>query len=299
MMYKSVMFTWDEFKNTLHVEQLDTYLFRADSLQFRLKRVFGGQVLAQCLNAAYRSVDEDKVPHSLHGYFLRPGNFDRPIIYEVDPIRNGRSFSTRRVVALQNGEAIFNCSVSFQKIEDGPSHQYDMPEGIPRPADLTPDVEHLEQLAKTLTPDQAEKLQNYYLVFPQELIDMRSPFLGDMISPKSAPPEHGFWFKVTPEVGDDPVMHMTLLAFISDKALMSTGIRPHRDAVIGQKMMGASLDHAMWFHGNINVNDWNYYYLDSPRSGRSRSFNRGSFYSEKGRLIASTAQEGLFRFIDK
>ena len=293
------MFTWENLRDTLHVEQIDKYLFRGKSLSFGLKRVFGGQVLAQCLNAAYRSVDENKVPHSLHGYFLRPGDHHKPIIYEVDPIRNGRSFSTRRVVARQNGEAIFNSTVSFHKIEDGPSHQFDMPADIPPPEDVVSDAVKVGQLAEDLNDEAKRRLGSSYLIFSEDIVDLRSPFLGDLLEPQKQEPVHGFWFKVKPDVGDDPVMHMTLLSFISDKALMSTGIRPHGEGFFSGTMMGASLDHAMWFHGNINVNEWTYYYLDSPRSGRARTFNRGSFYSEEGRLIASTAQEGLFRFIEK
>ncbi len=293
------MFTWDQIKNSLHGEQIDKYLFLGQSLDLGLPRVFGGQVLAQALNAGYRSVDEDKVPHSLHGYFLRPGDHSKPIIYEVDPIRNGRSFSTRRVVARQNGEAIFNSSISFHRIEDGPSHQFDLPDDVPPFENEKSDNAKVTELSKTVSKDMERRIRSNYLIFPEDIIELRSPFLGDLLKPGKYEPKHGFWFKVHPEIGDDPIMHMTLLAFISDKALMGTGIRPHGDGFVTGKMMGASLDHSMWFHGNINVNDWNYYYLDSPRSGRARTFNRGSFYSEQGRLIASTAQEGLFRFIDK
>ncbi len=289
------MFTWDQLRNVLHVEQLDKYLFRGDSLSLGLPRVFGGQVLAQSLNAAVRSVEPDKVPHSLHGYFLRPGDFNRPIIFEVDPIRNGRSFSTRRVVARQNGEAIFNSSVSFHRIEDGPSHAHSLPAGVPEPDALMPDSERISLMAKDLTDEQEKRLRSSYLIFPKDVIDLRSPFLGDLINPKSYEPEHGFWFKFTDAVGDDPIMHLTCLAYISDKALMSTGIRPHGDGFFSGQMMGASLDHAMWFHSDVKVNDWIYYYLDSPRSGRARTFNRGTFYTQKGELIASTTQEGLFR----
>jgi len=289
------MFTWPELRDTLHVQQIDKYLFQGASLSLGLSRVFGGQVLAQCLNAAYRSVEAEKVPHSLHGYFLRPGDFNRPIIYEVDPIRNGRSFATRRVVARQNGEAIFNSSISFHKVEDGPSHQKDLPEGIPEPETLLNDSEHIAEMAKGMTGDQERRLRSSYLIFPKDVIDLRSPYLGDLIEPKSYDPEHGFWFKFTDDVTEDPIMHLTCLAYISDKALMSTGIRPHGDGFFSGKMMGASLDHAMWFHSDVRVNDWIYYYLDSPKSGRSRTFNRGNFYTRSGELIASTAQEGLFR----
>ena len=289
------MFTWDQLRNVLHVEQLDKYLFRGDSLSLGLQRVFGGQVLAQSLNAAVRSVEGDKVPHSLHGYFLRPGDFNRPIIFEVDPIRNGRSFSTRRVVARQNGEAIFNSSVSFHRVEDGPSHAHELPEGIPDPETLMPDSEQISVMAKDLTNDEERRLRSSYLIFPKDVIDLRSPFLGDLINPQSYKPENGFWFKFTDAIADDPIMHLTSLAYISDKALMSTGIRPHGESFFAGNMMGASLDHAMWFHSDVRVNDWIYYHLDSPRSGRARTFNRGTFYTRKGELIASTTQEGLFR----
>jgi acyl-CoA thioesterase-2 len=289
------MFTWPELRDVLHVEQLDTYLFRGASLSLGLPRVFGGQVLAQSLNAAYRSAGEDRVPHSMHGYFLRPGDFTKPIIYEVDPIRNGRSFSTRRVVARQNGEAIFNSSVSFHRIEEGPSHQIDIPENIPGPDGLPSDSEQIDLMCEQLTEEQQRRLRSSYLIFPKNVVDLKSPFLGDLIKPKKYDPQHGFWFKFTDDVGDDPVMHLTCLAYISDKALMGTGIRPHGDGFFSGKMMGASLDHAMWFHNDVRVNDWIYYYMDSPLSGRARTFNRGSFYAQSGTLLASTAQEGLFR----
>lgn len=292
------MFTWDELRDTLHLEQLDTYLFRGKNLGLGLKRVFGGQVLAQSLNAAYRSVDEGKVPHSLHGYFLRPGDISKPIIYEVDPIRRGRSFSTRRVVARQNGEAIFNSSISFHRIEEGPSHQYDLPPNIPKPKDIPNDLEHVEELSKSLSKEDLKRLKSYYLIFPKDVIDMRTPNMVDILDLKARDPENGFWFKVMAPLKDDPVMHMTILSYISDKALMGTGMRPHSGYFGQGKFMGASLDHAMWFHDDVDLTKWTYYHMDSPRSGRSRTFNRGSFYCEDGRLIASTAQEGLFRKID-
>jgi len=239
------MFTREEFLSKMHVEELDTLLFRGNALQLGLPRVFGGQVLGQALNAAVRTVDADRKPHSLHGYFLRPGDLSRPILYEVDPIRNGRSFSTRRVVGKQRGEAIFNASISFQVVEEGYS----------------------------------------------------TPGLETSILPGEFEPRYGFWFKFNDAIGDDPITHRTLLAFISDKALMSTSLRPHPVSFRTHKIIGASLDHAMWFHDEIRVNQWIYYHLDSPRSARSRGFNRGSFYTEDGQLICSTAQEGLIRVV--
>ncbi len=290
------MFRWSELKNILYIEQLDTYLFRGHSISLGLEKVFGGQVLAQSLNAAYRSVPPERVPHSMHAYFLRPGHFDRPIIYEVDPIRDGGSFMTRRIVARQNGEAIFNASVSFQVPEQGPAHQISMPEDIPPPDDFVPDAERFAEIIKTLPQDMAERLTTRWLVMPGDVMDVRSPFPNNILNPRALPPRSGYWFRIVPDVGDDPVMHLTLLAYLSDRGLMATGIRPHMETLPDPRhIMMASLDHAMWFHDDVNVNDWIYYHIDSPISGHSRTFNRGSFYTREGRLIASTAQEGLFR----
>jgi len=236
------MFTLEEFLSKMHVEEIDTLLFSGDPLEMGLPRVFGGQVLGQALNAAVRTVDLERRPHSLHAYFLRPGDITRPIIYEVDPIRDGRSFSTRRVVAKQKGKAIFNASISFQIVEDGLSHQIDLPSHIPGPENILPDIEHVKKLGIT---------------------------------------------------------HRTLLAFISDKALMSVGMMPHLWNRNTHRMIGASLDHAMWFHSEIRVNQWIYYHIDSPRSARARDLGRGSFYTQDGELIASTAQEGLIRIVEK
>lgn len=291
------MFTWPELRDTLHVEQLDTYLFRGNSLSLGLRRVFGGQVLAQSLNAAVRTVTPEKVPHSLHGYFLRPGDFNHPIIFEVDPIRKGRSFSTRRVVARQNGEAIFNSSISFHKVEESPSHQMNLNENVPPPEDVEADGDRIARLIRENPQIDTKRLRSDNLVFPMDVVELRSPFPRNLIDPESADPEHGFWFRFTADIGDDPLIHQTLLAYISDKALMGTGIRPHRMDFFSHKLMGASLDHAMWFHSDVRVDDWVYYHLDSPKSHRARTFNRGSFYTHAGELIASTAQEGLFRLI--
>lgn len=288
------MFSRDEFLTKMHVEELDTLLFRGETLEMGLPRVFGGQVLGQALNAAVRTVEPDRKPHSLHGYFLRPGDLSRPIIYEVDPIRNGRSFSTRRVVGKQKGEAIFNASISFQIIEEGHEHQFDFPEGITSYQDLPTDLDRTKEMAKLSGLTEAQ-FRSYYLIFDPDIVDVRTPHLESVVEPDPQKAEFGFWFKFNDSIGDDPIVHRTLLAFISDKALMSTAIRPQPVNFRTHKIIGASLDHAMWFHDAIRVDQWIYYHLDSPRSARSRGFNRGSFYTEEGRLICSTAQEGLIR----
>ena len=293
------MFTLPEFLSKMHVEEIDSLLYRGEALQMGLPRVFGGQVLGQALNAAVRTVDPERRPHSLHAYFLRPGDLTRPIIYEVDPIRDGRSFSTRRVVAKQNGKAIFNASMSFQIAEDGLDHQIDMPDGIVGPENILPDIEHVKQLAEKDPSISVETLNRRSLLFNTSVVESRTPDLHKVVKPGEYDPEFGFWFKFHDDIGEDPITHRTLLAFISDKALMSVGMMPHiwnRDT---HRMIGASLDHAMWFHSEIRVNQWIYYHIDSPRSARARDFGRGSFYTQSGELIASTAQEGLIRIVEK
>jgi len=280
----------------MHVEELDKLLFRGEALEMGLPRVFGGQVLGQALNAAVRTVEPDRKPHSLHGYFLRPGDLSRPIIYEVDPIRNGRSFSTRRVVGKQRGEAIFNASISFQVVEEGYSHQFDFPENVQHYSSLPNDYDRAEELGALLNQS-PEEFRSHNLIFDKDILDIRTPNLDINVALGEYEPRNGFWFRFNEAIGDDPITHRTLLAFISDKALMATSLRPHPVSFRTHKIIGASLDHAMWFHEKIRVNEWIYYHLDSPRSARSRGFNRGSFYTEDGRLICSTAQEGLIRVV--
>ena len=293
------MFSFQDFQSKMHVEALDSLLFRGEALQMGLQRVFGGQVVGQALNAAVRTVDGARKPHSLHGYFLRPGDLTRPIIYEVDPIRDGRSFATRRVVAKQKGEAIFNASISFQLVEDGVSHQMDLPIDVPMPETLRPDLEQAEHLAKTIKGVTIEAFRAYNLMFEKEVVDLRTPNLLRLITPDHYPPSYGYWFKFNPAIGDDPIAHRTALAFISDKGLMSTALQPHKFNPKTHRLIGASLDHAMWFHGQIRVDQWIYYHIDSPRAARNRGFNRGSFYTQSGELIASTVQEGLIRVVPK
>ncbi len=280
----------------MHVEEVDTLLFRGETLEMGLPRVYGGQVLGQALNAAVRTVDSDRKPHSLHGYFLRPGDLARPILYEVDPIRNGRSFSTRRVVAKQRGEAIFNASISFQIVEEGLSHQFEFPENIQHYSELSDDWDRAAEVGAMMGMTE-ERMRSHYLIFGKDILQTRTPGLETTVVPGEYAPEFGFWFKFNDAIGDDPITHRTLLAFISDKALMGTALRPHAVNVRTHKIIGASLDHAMWFHEDIRVNQWIYYQTDSPRSARSRGFNRGSFYTEDGKLICSTAQEGLIRVV--
>jgi len=205
-------------------------------------------------------------------------------------------FSTRRVVGKQRGEAIFNASISFQIVEEGYSHSFAFPDNIQHYSELSNDWDRAPEIAK-MRDLSTEQFRNFYLKFNPDILDIRTPGLETVALPGEYEPRFGFWFRFNDGIGNDPITHRTLLAFISDKALMSTALRPHSVSFQTHKIIGASLDHAMWFHEEIRVNQWIYYHLDSPRSARARGFNRGSFYAEDGRLICSTAQEGLIRVI--
>jgi acyl-CoA thioesterase-2 len=285
-------FTLPELIENLAPEPLDRLLFRGHSLPFGLPRVFGGQVAAQAFSAAARTVPADRHAHSMHAYFLRPGDPGRPILYEVDPIRDGGSFVTRRVVAKQNGEAIFNTAVSFHKREDGLSHQMPMPGGVQGPEGLEADADRIE---RRLAAEAGAK-RPFYL--PLDVVDLRTPDPQDPLNPVPSPPEQGFWFRFQEGVPDDPVVHTTLLIFVSDYRLMSTGLMPHGVTWQTRKIMMASLDHVMWFHAPARVDRWLYHHMDSPWSGGARDLSRGSFYEEGGTLVASSAQEGLIRLLD-
>ncbi|MCB1698842.1 MAG: acyl-CoA thioesterase II [Halioglobus sp.] len=269
----------------LEVDAIDKYLFIGKSPK-RPARIFGGQVLAQSLNAAIRTVPHDRMAHSLHGYFLRPGDPLKQIVYEVDPIRDGRSFTTRRVVAKQDGCAIFNTAVSFQIPEEGLSHQSTMPD-VPPPEALESEQKELAKLAKQY-PD---RIQTWNF----GPIERRRVLARDRINPQPQEPVQHIWFKVRGDVGADPRRHQTLLAYISDFGLLGTALYPHPYAPHSRRIQEASLDHALWFHRPFRVDDYLLYSLDSPNSAAGRGFSRGSFYSRDGVLVASSAQEALLR----
>ncbi|ARN72676.1 acyl-CoA thioesterase [Oceanicoccus sagamiensis] len=272
----------------LQIEQLDAYLFRGASPKQDWPRVFGGQVLAQAMYAASTTVSEERQVHSLHGYFLRAGKPDIPIIYEVDPIRDGGSFTTRRVVAIQEGKAIFNSSMSFQKPEQGLEHQFDMPDVV-GPEGLQSDADYWEEVNKA-HPGKFFSRPPLFRAIDFRLIQRR-----DLFKPEAMAPEQGVWFKTNATMPDDPAAHHVMLSYISDMHFMSTSLMPHTIALPGGKVQGASLDHAMWFHDDFRVDEWMYYHMDSPRSSGGRGINRGSIYTQDGRLVVSTAQEGLIR----
>jgi len=293
------MYSFDDLLRSLSVEPIDDFLFRGEPLNMQLKRIYGGQILSQALAAAMKTVSKEEGvpahrPHSMHAYFLRPGEMARDVIFDVDPIRDGRSFTTRRVVAKQRGRAIFNASISFQKIEDGLDHQDSLPEGIPDPESLPRGDKAMREILKREgLPDTIAAFEDAN--FPADVIDMRSHLLERQFVTGEHPAEYGYWFKFNGEIPEDPIMHRALLAYISDHFFMGTAMLPHGVNWNSHEMMGASLDHAMWFHTDIRVDQWLYYHIESPRAARARGLSLGQIYTQSGKLIASTAQEGLIR----
>ena len=269
----------------LEVQAIDKYLFVGQSPR-NPPRIFGGQVLAQSLNAAVRTVEEDRIAHSLHGYFLRPGDPAKQIVYEVDPIRDGRSFTTRRVVAKQDGRAIFATAISFQVAEEGLAHQSTMPD-VPPPEELESEQVQLDKLAQT-----HPQLVPFADMGP---IERRRVHARDRLDPQPQEAVEHIWLRITGEIGGDYGRHQTLLAYVSDFGLLGTALYPHPYSPNSKRIQAASLDHALWFHRPFRLDDYILYSMDSPNLGGSRGFSRGSFYTRDGVLIASSAQEALLR----
>ncbi|WP_173934166.1 acyl-CoA thioesterase II [Chelativorans sp. Marseille-P2723] len=280
-----------ELLDILNLERLEHNLFRGRSPQVGWQRVFGGQVIGQALIAAQRTVSADRHAHSLHCYFMRPGDPLVPIIYEVDRIRDGNSFATRRVVAIQHGQAIFSLSASFQIDEDGLDHQISMPEGIPMPETLRPQREFL---ASEVLP---ENIRRY--LQRRRPLEIRPVQVEHYTTRNKLPPVQHVWLRTVGKVPDDRGLHAAVLAYFSDMTLLDTATFPHGRSAFDPKIQMASLDHAMWFHRSFSLDDWLLYAQDSPASHGARGFARGSIYTRDGLLIASTVQEGLMRLRKK
>ncbi|MFM2289363.1 MAG: acyl-CoA thioesterase [Pseudomonadota bacterium] len=275
----------EQLQRLLELERLEDNLFRGESRDIGSPQVYGGQVLGQALKAAYLTVEPGRTAHSLHAYFLRRGDFNAPIVYFVDRSRDGHSFTSRRVTAIQHGEQIFHLSASFQVPQPGFEHQAVAPE-VPAP-ELLSDGDVIDgALSARLTP----RLRQYLLherPFEFRLVPPRAPALAERM----------FWLRAIDRLADDDTLHRCLLAYLCDFQLLSTSVLPHEEALAGQRLVLASIDHAMWFHHPLRVDDWLLYVTDSPSASGSRGFARGSFYDRGGRLVASTAQEGLVRVL--
>src|SRR5262252_3279548 len=273
--------------DNLDLEPLEVNLFRGRSPQSGWQRVFGGQVIGQALVAALRTV-AGRPPHSMHAYFMLPGDPKVPIIYEVDRIRDGRSFTTRRVVAIQHGDAIFTAAVSFHADEPGLSHQAEMPD-VPRPEDLPSEAD-----VKTHTlPMLPEPVRRYFE--RERPIELRPVEYSRYLGVKSEDAKFHVWIRATGRLPDDPAIHHCVLAYASDMTLLDTALVPLGRTLFEQDFMAASLDHALWFHRPFRADDWLLYAQDSPSTADSRGFARGLIFTRDGTLVASVAQEGLVR----
>jgi acyl-CoA thioesterase-2 len=273
----------------LDLEQLEVNLFRGRSPQVGWQRVFGGQVIGQALVAACRTVDvAGRPPHSLHAYFLLAGDPKVPIIYEVDRIRDGKSFTTRRVVAIQHGEAIFTMAVSFHRDEPGMSHQAEMP-AVPRPEEL-PNESEIKARVLPLMPD---PVRRYYE--RERPIEWRPVELDRYLGKRIADGRFHVWIRATGRLPDEPAIQQCVLAYASDMLLLDSALIPHGRTVFEKTLMAASLDHALWFHRPFRADEWLLYAHDSPNLSGSRGLSRGLIFARDGTLVASVAQEGLLR----
>lgn len=269
-----------ELLQLLELERLEENLFRGESRDIGSPQVFGGQVLGQALRAAYGTVQEREV-HSLHAYFLRRGDFNAPIVYEVDRSRDGGSFSSRRVVAIQHGEQIFHMAASFQRPETGLDHQLPMPE-VPPP-------EQLPDLREVARAQGSSHITRYF-------VGREAPFEFRIVPPRDpATPRRDVWVRPIGRLGDDPCQHRCLLAYISDYPLIDTALQPHGHSLSSPGMVVASIDHAMWFHRPARTDQWLLYSIESPSAAGARGFAQASLFSREGVLVASVAQEGLVR----
>ena len=270
----------------INLRKIDESTFAGDSVPVLLNQIFGGQILAQALSAALNTVPEDRIVHSSHGYFIRLDKPELPVIFRVENIRDGGSFNTRRVVASQNDSSIFITSLSFQAKEEGHNFQVSMPETLP----------------PTALVDESERWNHHRVVIANpdkkitfQPLDIRHTSPVDWFAPESQSPQTGVWLRTRGPLPDRPAIHQSMLAYFSDLYLYGASLRPHGLSVFSPGMQPASLDHSIWFHGSFRADEWLYYHLESSWTGNARGLNYGKFFTQDGRLVASTAQEGLMR----
>lgn len=272
----------------LNLEKIEEGLFRGQSEDLGLRQVFGGQVVGQALYAAKETVPEERLVHSFHSYFLRPGDSQKPIIYDVEVLRDGNSFSARRVAAIQNGKPIFYMTASFQAPEDGFEHQKTMPDA-PSPDELKSETEIARSVAHLLPPLLKEKFINDR---PLEVrpVEFHNPSKGHV-----APPTRQVWIRANGELQDDLRVHQYLLGYASDLNFLPVALQPYGIGFLEKGIQIATIDHSMWFHRPFNINEWLLYNVESTSASGARGFVRGEFYTQDGVLVASTVQEGVMR----
>jgi acyl-CoA thioesterase-2 len=272
----------------LDLEPIEQNIYRGQNRDIGTGRLYGGQVLSQALVAAQRTVEGNRPVHSMHGYFILAGDLSVPVVYFVDRLRDGGSFTTRRVTAIQNGRAIFNLAASFQAPEEGFEHQAEMPE-VPEPETLPPELDQIRARAA----DIPEALRP--ILTQDRPLDFRMIQPVDPFEPAPRPPRRSFWVRTVGGLSDDSLVHQAALAYASDYGLLGAALNPHAVAPRDPTLQVASLDHSLWFHRPFRIDDWLLYVAESPVAAGGRGFARGTFFTRDGRLVASTAQEGLIR----
>ncbi len=280
-------YTIEDLIGLLELEAIEHNIYRGLNRDIGSGRIFGGQVLAQSLVAARKTVDGDRPAHSMHGYFILAGDLETPVVYFVDRLRDGKSYTTRRVTAIQHGRAIFNMSGSFHRPEEGPSHQVQMPD-VPPPEEVRPELERIRERADEI-PDHLRTV-----LTQDRPLDFR-PVEVDPFEAGPTEPHRHTWVRAVGEVGDDPLHHQAVLAYASDYGLLGAALQPHGVTFRDPDVMVASLDHAVWFHRPFRVDEWLLYAAWSPVSAGGRGFSRGTFFTREGEVVASVAQEGVVR----
>jgi len=281
-------YTAGDLVRLLDLEPIEHNIYRGRNRDIGTGRIYGGQVLAQSLVAARRTVDEERPAHSLHGYFILPGDLEVPVVYFVERLRDGRSYTTRRVTAIQHGRAIFNLSASFHASEPGPSHQIPMPD-VPPPEALESELARIRARADEIPDDQRPVLTQ------DRPLDFRPVESRDPFEPGPTEPRRRTWIRAIGEIGDRARHHQAVLAYASDYGMLGAALQPHGVTFRAPDVMVASLDHSIWFHRPFRADDWLLYDVDSPASCGGRGFVRGTFFTRKGELVASVAQEGVVR----
>ncbi|WP_340613454.1 acyl-CoA thioesterase II [Xenorhabdus thailandensis] len=273
--------------NLIHLEKIEEGIYRGQSEDLGFPQVFGGQVIGQALYAAKQTVADDRMIHSFHSYFLRPGDSHKPIVYDIEVLRDGKSFSARRVSAIQNGHPIFYMTVSFQGHEESFEHQNTMPL-VPSPEELDSQEEMVKKMASSL-PAKLKK------VFSTPPLEMKFVPLKNLSNHSSPVPVRYIWFRSNGKMPEDPVIHHCLLGYASDFNFLPTALQPHGVKFMAENMQIATIDHSMWYHRPFNMDDWLLYSIESPSASGARGFVRGHIYNRAGVLIASAVQEGVIR----
>lgn len=278
-----------ELLNLLQLEKLEEGLYRGESENLGLPQVYGGQVIGQALSAAHYTVDPSRTVHSFHSYFLYPGDSEKPIIYDVENLRDGKSFSTRRVKAIQNGRPIFYLTASYHGEAEGFDHQNTMPD-IPGPENFASETELVSQVAHLL-PEQLQKM-----FCGEKPIEMRPVTVINPLKPQKAEPKQYLWMRANGTVPDNQLIHQYLLGYASDWGFLVTALHPHEVSLLTPKFQVATIDHSIWFHRPFKMDDWLLFTIESPTASNTRGLVRGEIYNRNGDLVATAVQEGVMRF---